>query len=311
MALSQFNGPLIVGYPGAGVITAIPVSPDLGPSQFFCGVALIDPRFSYRAGGGTENNALLQIGVGVNGGYLVCDQAPSTKAANNIAAAANVTSGTALTLVSTTGAGVTVTSTATFIPQTGNTVASGALALDGVPALVFFGTNKSTAVADPAKNLSRVVTITGVAGGAGGNFLVTGNDLYGYPQTQLITATSGATTTASTKAFKFVRSVVPQFTDAHNYSVGTGDVFGFPVLSQEFPLATVGWAGALIASSTGYVAAVSTAATNTTGDVRGTYAVQSASNGTIVLQVFQTITPANLALTGTAGISGYFGVTPA
>lgn len=309
MTLTHFTGPIVTGPTGSGNTNVLPISSDRAPSALFGGMMLTDPRFYYQGGAGTENNALMSVAAGINGGYLVCDQPPATKAVNNIAVAVAVTSGTAIALVSSSGAGVTVTTTSTFIPQTGNTVASGALALDGLPGLVFFGTNKSIAVADPQKNLSRIVGITASSGAVGGAFLVAGADLYGYPQTEKITVASspsGATTTSGKKAFKFVTKVTPQVTDTFSYSVGTGDVFGFPVLSQEFPLATVGWAGSLVASSTGYVAAISTVATNTTGDVRGTYAVQSASNGTIVLQMFQTVSPANIST-----IAGVFGVIPA
>ena len=309
MAVTSLAGPLIVGPAGSGNSTAIPVTPDIGPQQFFGGFCLVDPRFPYQGGAGTENNALMSVGVGISGGYLVCDQAPSTKAVNNIATAAATVSGTAVTLVSSTGAGVTVTATATTIPQTGNTVVKGALALDGAPGLVNFGTCKSTAVADPAKNLSRVVRITASSGAAGGAFIVAGNDLYGFPMTEKITAASspsGATSTSGKKAFKFVRTVVPSFTDTFSYAIGTDDVFGFPITVNTFPYATVGWAGSILAASTGFVAAVSTTASNTTGDVRGTYAVQSAANGTITLQMFISVSPAAIQT-----ITGIFGVTQA
>lgn len=313
MGLSHISGPFVVGPSNSTTspanVSVMPLGPDTGPSAFFQGINLIDPRFGYRAGGGTENNALLSVAAASNGSYLVLDQAPSTKAVNNIAIAAAATSGTALTLVASSGAGITVTTAATFIQQTGNTVPSGALAIDGVPTLVFFGQNKSTAVADPTKNIARCVSLTASSGAVGGPFLVSGFDLYGYAQTEKITVASspsGATTTNGKKAFKFVRSVTPQVTDTFSYSVGTADVFGFPLACAQFPYATVGWAGALVASSTGFVAAVSTAASNTTGDVRGTYAVQSASNGTITMQIYQTVTPANIT-----SMTGMFGVTPA
>lgn len=309
MTLSHFTGPLVIGPSGSGNVQTLPISPDRAPSTFFGGTMLTDPRFFYQGGGGTENNALLSVAAGINGGYLVLDQAPSTAVVNNIAVAAATTSGTGMTLVSTSGAGITVTTTATFIPQTGNTAPSGVLAIDGVPGLVLFGTNKSAAVADPAKNLSRAISITASSGAVGGAFLVAGRDLYGYPQTEKITVASspsGSTTTNGKKAFKFVNSVTPQVTDTKSYSVGTADVFGFPLLINTFPYATVGWAGAIVAVSTGFVAAVSTVASNTTGDVRGTYAVQSASNGVISLQMFETVSPANVST-----IAGIFGVTPA
>ena len=313
MALTHLSAPLNVGLSNNASNpankTAIPSDPDLGPSIAFGGVMLQDPRFGYRGGGGTENNALLDIGLGICGETLVVDQAPSTSAVNNLAIAAAVTSGTAMTLVSSTGAGITVMTSALFIPQTGNTVPTGKLAIDGLPALVYFGTNKSTAVPDPTKNIARAVSITASSGAVGGNFLVSGYDLYGFAQTEKITVASsptGATTSNGKKAFKFISSVTPQVTDTFSYSVGTASIFGFPLAVTEFPLASVGWAGSLIASSTGFVAAVSSTATNTTGDVRGTYTVQSNPNGVIVLQMFQTITPANIT-----SMTGYFGVTPA
>lgn len=315
MGLSAFSSPVVAAGKGSGNITTLPVSEQAAPSIFFAGVGLQDPRRPYVGGeAGPETGALMAVGFAPSGFYTVCDQAPATKAVNNIAAAAAVTTGTNIALVSSTGAGVTVTTSATFIPQTGNTVASGALALDGVPGVLTYGTGKSIGVADPTKNLSRVTSITASSGAVGGAFLVQGADLYGFPQTEKITAASspsGATTTTGKKAFKFITKVTAQVTDTFSYSVGTGDVFGFPLLCNEFPFAMVGWAGALIAASTGFVAAVSSTATNTTGDARGTYAVQSGSNGTIVLQMFQSIQAANLAGSGAAGMAGYFGVTPA
>ena len=258
MGLSHFSAPLNVAFSNSSGSpanrTTIPVDPDLGPSIVFGGVVLQDPRFGYRGGGGTENNALLSIGIGV-GDMLVLDQAPSTAAVNNIAIAAAVTSGTNMALVSTSGAGITVMTSSFFVQQTGNTVPTGKLAIDSLPALVYFGTNKSTAVPDPTKNIARAVSITATSGAVGGNFLVSGYDLYGYPQTEKIAVTSsptGSTTTNGNKAFKFVNTVTPQVTDTKSYSVGTADKFGFPLFISEFPLATVGWAGSVVASSTGF-----------------------------------------------------------
>jgi len=309
MALTQLSGPLVTGPTGSGNITAIPNTPDRGPNQAWGGVALVDPRFLYQGGGGTENNALLSLGFGPGGHFTVVDQAPATLTVNNIAVAAAVTSGTAMTLVSTTGAGITVMTSALFIPQTGNTVPTAKLAIDGLPALVFFGTNKSTAVADPTKNVSRAVRIVATSAATGGAFLVSGWDLYGVPMTEKITAAagvSGGTTTNGKKAFKFINTVTPQFTDTISYSVGLTDIYGFPIRVDNFPYATVGWAGAIIASSTGFVAAVSTTASNTTGDVRGTYAVQSASDSVKTMQQFMTVSPAAIT-----SLSGIFGVTQA
>ena len=313
MSLTQLNGPLVVGPPNSPTSpannTAIPQSPDLGPSAFFDGTMLIDPRFGYRAGGGTENNALLSVSVGVSNEVLVMDQVPSTKAVNNIAVAAAVATGVAMTLVSASGAGITVTTSATFIPQTGSTIAKGALAIDGVPALVSFGTNQSMAVADPTKNISRALSVTASSGGVGGAFIVTGTDLYGVAMTEKITAAagiSGGTTTNGKKAFKFISNVKPQFSDTVSYSIGTADIVGFPLCVNTFTYCTVGYLGALIVSSTGFVAAVSSTATNTTGDARGTYALQTAADGVRSLQMAIRLSPVALQT-----MAGYFGVTQA
>lgn len=313
MAVIQHSGPLIIG-PSNGPASpsnssSVSVSSDRGPSQLYQGFSLTDPRFPYRGGGGTENNALLSVGIGLNADYLVIDQVPSQLAINNIAVAAAPVSGTAMTLVTASAAGITVLASALQIPQTGQTVAKGALAIDLAPALVFFGNNKSTAVADPTKNIARAISITTASGGVGGPFVVSGADLYGMPQTEKITAASSPTGTATTngkKAFKFINSVIPQLGGSFTYSIGTADVFGFPVRCDTFVYARIGWAGSPITSSTGFVAAVTTTATNTTGDVRGTYAVQSSSDGTKSLQMFQSISPANITV-----MSGFFGVTPA
>ena len=310
MGLSALSGPLVVHGPGpvsgAGNQTVLPATPDAGPTLLFEGSGLFDSRYVYKSGGGTENSALLAIGAGLNSDYVVLDQAPSTAAVNNIAVAANVTSGTNMTLVTASAAGITVMSTSLTIPQTGLTVPA-VLAIDLQPGLVLFGTNKSIGIADPTKNLARAISITGVSGGAGGAFLVSGYDLYGNPQTEKITAAAGAATTNGKKAFKFFKTITPQFTDAHNYSVGTADIFGFPLLVSTFSYATIGWAGSTVTASTGFTKADTTSpATNTTGDVRGTYAVQSASNGVLTLQNFIGISVTNIST-----LAGIFGVTPA
>lgn len=280
-------------------------NPQLGPSFVRGGFMLIDPRVGY--------NVTRKGVVGLGAEYRRClAAAPSAKATANIAALANVSSGVAMTLVSSSGAGVTVLAAALQVWASGNTIPANALALDGAPGLITYG------IADPAglfavnaydnsKAIARAVSITDAASAAGGDFLVSGYDVYGYPQTETITAAAGASTTNGKKAFKFITSVVPQFTDAHNYSVGTTDIFGLPLRADQFDQALIWWNSALITASTGFVAADATSpATATTGDVRGTYAVQSAADGTKRLVVAVGIGETNSCLP-----TGMFGVTPA
>ena len=170
-----------------------------------------------------------------------------------------------------------------------------------------FGSPASVYLWNPQAIISRAVSITGVASTTGGDFLVSGYDIYGVPMSEKITAAAGVATTNGKKAFKYIASVVPQFTDAHNYSVGTTDIYGLPLRSDNFGDLAINYNATGITASTGYVAAVTTSpATTTTGDVRGTYALQSAADASKRLVVRQFVTPANMG-----SVSGLFGVTQA
>lgn len=135
---------------------------------------------------------------------------------------------------------------------------------------------------DSGQAIARGVQITGAAGSAGGTFTVAGWDVYGDAMTQTITV-GAASTGWSLKAFKYIASVTPNFTDAHNYSVGTSDVFGFHWFVPLFENTTMFWSGALVTGSaaTGFLPGVATnPATALTGDVRGTVQVSTNGGGT-------------------------------
>ena len=95
---------------------------------------------------------------------------------------------------------------------------------------------------DGRQALTRAVQITGVTGGAGGTFTLAGWDFYRQPQTETITVAAGASTGYGKKAFKDLASVTPNFTDAHNYSVGTSDVFGLNYRAPFWDVTEVTWA---------------------------------------------------------------------
>lgn len=277
------------------------------PSMDYLAAGIQDHRWVYNARG---SSALLP---GVLGWYgtastVVANYVPSAIATANIAALANAVSGTPMTLVASTAAGITVLSTsapATFYP-TGRVVSAGVV-IDGLPTLQMFGTggNFSTGFYNRTTYVGRAVSITGVSSGAGGNFLISGYDIYGYPMSQLLTVGAGVNTVATKKTFKAIVSVVPQFSDAHNYSVGTADVFGFGILANFFESTFLYWNGSLITASTGFtVPDLTTPATTTTGDVRGTYAVQSASDGTKRLTFKVSPTISLLVTNPTTGLFG-------
>jgi hypothetical protein len=277
------------------------------PSMDFLAHGMQDHRMAYNSRG----SSVAQPGIlGWFGGAdpIVANIVPSAIATANIAALAHVGSGTAMTLVSSTGAGITVLTTAApaVFPLVGLSQASGVV-IDGLPTLQTFGQNGNfqTGFYDRSTCVGRCVSISGVSGGAGGTFTVAGLDIYGYPLTQLVTVAAGANTVNTLKAMKAVLSVTPNFTDAHNYSVGTADIFGFGILASYFGDVTVYWNNALITANTGFVAADTTSpATTATGDVRGTYAVQSASDGTKRLNIRVTPTLGKITANPTTGLFG-------
>lgn len=166
---------------------------------------------------------------------------------------------------------------------------------------------------DPTQAIARNVTISSNAGSTAQNVTVVGYDIYGVRMTETIAFAGGAVTTSGKKAFKYILSVTPATTDAgHLMSVGTGDVYGFNVRNDKFEDVNIFWAGAFITASTGWLAAVLTnPATATTGDVRGTYAVQSASDGTKRLAIFISLPLFNLVNATPADASTLYGVTQA
>lgn len=105
---------------------------------------------------------------------------------------------------------------------------------------------------------------------------ITGTDQYG----ETVVETTGAAGTAHTgkKAFKTVTSVVPD-TNITGATVGTGDVLGLPVFLPEKGLVLREMEDGTTATAGTVVAGVTTAATATTGDVRGTYDPNSAADG--------------------------------
>lgn len=180
----------------------------------------------------------------------------------------------------------------------------------GTTNLAPFGQAGTIQLWNPSCMISRAVSVTcNNASGTGGVFTVRGFDVYGLPMTEALTSAPGSALTVNgKKAFKYIYSVTPGFTDAtYTYSVGTQDVIGLPLRSDYFqPGTDVDVAfmanNAAITSTTGYTAADVATPTATTGDVRGTYALQTAANGTLRFVVTQSPCLANIA--STTGLYG-------
>lgn len=277
------------------------------PSLDYLGNGLQDHRLRYNV----ANSATGFQAVGWFGANPVfaLNLVPSAISAVNIAAAALAVTTVPITLVSASGAGITVLTTAagaTLWPSL--TALTAGLVIDSIPNPLAFGSKARTGCYDRSKMGARNIRITSAGGDdTGCVFTVRGYDVYGYAMSEAITG-ANAGVASGKKAFKVVTSITPVGTvGSTTVSVGTGDVFGLPIQCPLWGDMQVHWNSVLITAATGFVVPdVTTPATTTTGDVRGTYAVQStASDGTRTLQV--KIFP-SLALCNTNPTIGLFGV---
>jgi hypothetical protein len=150
----------------------------------------------------------------------------------------------------------------------GNALLNGALASGG------------TVTLDVPRNV-----IVDAAGAATAVLTVTGTDVYGIPMSEAITL-NGATAVAGKKAFKTITRIAASIA-ATDFFVGTGDVFGLPIRADSRNYVQTAWGGAFVTTGT-FAAADATAATTTTGDVRGTFAPADAADASkrLTLYVF-------------------------
>jgi hypothetical protein len=189
----------------------------------------------------------MDLGVGPLGRIYVWDTVPLAKGAANIAAASAYTSAITLTA----GTGVT-----SVILANGST----ALQLD-VP---------------------RAVAVTIGAGTiTNRNVTITGFDYYGQQMSEVIaTGTTQSTAVNGKKAFFQITSATVSGAVGATISLGTTDILGAPVrITNAGYIARSGWDNTLADDAGTFVAAVTTTATTTTGDVRGTYVPSSAPDG--------------------------------
>jgi hypothetical protein len=307
MAVQGSAGPLIVfgqNPAQAGTGYQPDYNGDNGPSAFANGTMLLDPRYGYRAP--LQAGALAAIGFFQSSEHLVIDQVPATLGTAVLAAlAASAT--TSIALVTVTGAGITVSTTALTMPASGVVLPVGTRFIDGAPAMISFGQNGAVAAFDPRTTLARCLSVTAAAGATATTCTNRGWDAAGFPVTETLTLSAGATVSGK-KGFKALASSTLNAIDAgHSYSVGTLDVFEFPMACYLFSQIEITWNNGDISANTGFLAAdATTPATATTGSVRGTYAVQTASDGTKRLQV--TISPAPYNVGVANGVSSLFGV---
>lgn len=217
-------------------------------------------------------------GVGPLGRIYVWDVVPVAKAVDNISATASNTG--ALTLAAGTGTTAVTRADGTAVIQ-----------LD-CPRAVAIYIGAGTAV-------SKVLTVTGY-------------DVYGQPMSEAITTgTTEEVQVAGQKAFYQIASATLSGDPEVDTSLGTTDILGLPVRATNAGyVASVGWDNTLARDAGTFAAAdVTSPATATTNDVRGTYTPSSAANGSKRL-VMGILLPA-LAVGPNATRVGALGVTQA
>lgn len=159
-------------------------------------------------------------------------------------------------------------STSQAVAAAGNLTITGALASAGVATL----------------DVPRAVSVTSSnAGDTTQTATVTGFDVYGQPMTETI-AFNGAATISGKKAFKKVTRIAISAALTGNATAGTTDVIGLPYRATSRDYVLTAQNGAFVTTGT-FVGAVTSTATATTGDVRGTYTPPAANDGSKVLNI--------------------------
>lgn len=281
MAVSTVAGPQITyGITLSSSGADFEHNPDRGPSFADLGEGLLDPRPPFMFAPGQASSKPFFGWAGLFGGPVV-DQAPSATSTNNIAATQVPVGGTALTLNANTSLGFGAA--AIINAYEGGTVSI--RPIDGAMTGLAFGVSGGANLWNPQTAVARTLTVFGSSNGSTAEaWSVAGRDLYGQKMTELIL---GASTGQSSnvggigkKAWKYISSIVPSTVNGAIGStlvtVGTNDVYGFP-LRVDHPGYVTAWAGSassatLITASSAsiHTLAVTSAASATTGDVRGT-----------------------------------------
>jgi hypothetical protein len=223
---------------------------------------------------GYDNPSPMDLGIGPLGRIYVWDVVPQAAITNNIAASQTAAGAGAVTLTAGTSAKSVVLN------------------------------NGTTAIQVDVPRAIKVNCSTTARA-----FTVSGFDYYGQAMSEVITVAVAGTAVTGLKAFYQVSSVTIAGS-ATAVVVGTSDVLGIPVrVANVAYVASVKSNNTLAQDAGTFVAADTATATTTTGDVRGTYAPATASNG-IVRTVMGVLLP-GIAVGPNATRVGALGVTQA
>jgi hypothetical protein len=341
MSLTANSGPFLsYGAVTQANGTVTEYNDERGPSIFDLGTLFADPRgaFSYKPGSrqGTDifgffNNRYTvdYIPSAISSNLLMTSTFSSTNSfafttANPVTAPALIwpTCAIAVNLFSSkTG----ITPTTIVAPETGRATGT-LLCIDSTAVMLGFGPSNTVNAWNPAGGAGRCLAITTSSSGDG-PITISGRDFYGFKITETLALTD--TTRASTnaagitvktlKAYKYIASVVMSTTTTSTgVGIGTNDTYGFPLfvnyLSPDTSvfISTTAYnsSGTVVLTSATITLGATATATSTTGDVRGTYASTTASDGSSVRFVInRTITPAMAFGVSNSDYSSVFGVT--
>jgi hypothetical protein len=155
----------------------------------------------------------------------------------------------------------------------------------------------------------------GVTLGAGSpttrNVTISGYDYYGQAMSEVIaTGTTQSTTVNGKKAFWQITSATISGSPVVTVALGTTDTLGIPVrVTDAAYVASVGYNNTLARDAGTFTAAVTSTATTTTGDVRGTYVPSGSTDG--IKRLVMGILLPGIAVGPTSTRTGALGVTQA
>jgi hypothetical protein len=238
--------------------------------------------FGFTTGTGTSGQSTLTIPAGAykffKKGQAIAIAGGASATAPLLTQVASTPTGTTLTITGVLGANVTSQPIGSVEPdlvgQPNFASTTGAWPMIAAGAVALW---------DPTQLLSRCLRVISSSASDTSAFTVTirGWDVFGVPMTETI-ALNGTTAAYGKKGWKYVNTI--QFnhsgggTTTGTITLGTGDVFSFPLRSDFFEYMSIYWNAALQTANTGWLVADTTnPATPTTGDVRGT--VQLGANG--------------------------------
>lgn len=312
MGITAHSGPHIVfGLTQSSTGQVMEYNEERGPSLYDLGYAMADPRpfYSYDPGSPVGTKAL-----GFFHARALVDYVPSAVSTNAITAITSAwAAGQTFTVTANASAGVVATTI--VAPESGLSVTTFAIGSTTVAApYTAYGSGATVACWNSSAGTGRCLTISPTSNLDAGTWTIAGRDMYGYKMTETITSSGGAKT--SQKAFKYVDSISASTTiSSTGLQIGISDTFGFPAYCDGtspdvYYNIVSGTRTTAIAVSTGPITLGATAtATSTTGDVRGTYASTTATNGVLRIQMRQNFTNTMASAVSAGDTSPFFGQT--